>query len=284
MYGGFSGTYSDGAGQHDDDSDVTTLDATYLVAKEAKTALEETRKARAKALPTDMDNWDSGLKLKGLHFKGFDKPPTLVCYLCGREFGTFSVKIHHDTCKKKYLRRMESLPRRDRKPLPDPPKLKPPTQKDDFALFTAYNEEAQRIYNDFVMHRCPRCERSFAEYSTLKAHMKRCDAPTREEREAQRLEAERLRKEADEAQRAAVAAARAEAAARRKEARVKLKKHASKTVRTPEVSQRVCLCRSSPLIADCRRPTALLSCLLRYCAGMFDARRSVLVLSLKPIA
>ena len=169
-------------------------------------------------------------------------------------------------------------------PLPDPPKLKPPTQKDDFALFTAYNEEAQRIYNDFVMHRCPRCERSFAEYSTLKAHMKRCDAPTREEREAQRLEAERLRKEADEAQRAAVAAARAEAAARRKEARVKLKKHASKTVRTPEVSQRVCLCRSSPLIADCRRPTALLSCLLRYCAGMFDARRSVLVLSLKPIA
>ena len=44
MYGGFSGTYSDGAGQHDDDSDVTTLDATYLVAKEAKTALEETRK------------------------------------------------------------------------------------------------------------------------------------------------------------------------------------------------------------------------------------------------
>ena len=71
--------------------------------------------ARAKALPTDMDNWDSGLKLKGLHFKGFDKPPTLVCYLCGREFGTFSVKIHHDTCKKKYLRRMESLPRRDRK-------------------------------------------------------------------------------------------------------------------------------------------------------------------------
>ena len=49
-----------------DDDDVTTLDATYLVAKEAKTALEQTRKARAKALPTDMQNWDSGLKLKGM--------------------------------------------------------------------------------------------------------------------------------------------------------------------------------------------------------------------------
>ena len=31
-----------------DKSDITTLDATYLVAKEARTALEETRKARAK--------------------------------------------------------------------------------------------------------------------------------------------------------------------------------------------------------------------------------------------
>jgi len=119
-YGGFD---------NDRDDAIRTLDATYLVAKEAKTALEETRKARAKALPTDMDNWESGLKLKGLHFKGFEKPPTLVCYLCSREFGTFSLKIHHDTCKKKYMRAQEKLPRRERKPLPDPPTLRAPSQK-----------------------------------------------------------------------------------------------------------------------------------------------------------
>ncbi len=134
MSGGGGGVAHNGAGGGDDfdeyaGEDSATLDATYLVAKEAKSALDETRKNRAKALPTDMQNWDSGLKLKGLHFKGFDKPPTLLCYLCGREFGTFSLNIHHETCQKKYLRSQEGLPRRDRKPLPDPPKLAMPSQK-----------------------------------------------------------------------------------------------------------------------------------------------------------
>ena len=30
------------------------------------------------------------------------KPKSLVCYICGREFGTASLEIHMKTCKKKW--------------------------------------------------------------------------------------------------------------------------------------------------------------------------------------
>ena len=53
--------------------------------------------------------------LKGCHAKGgpdgdaggerspsVSRPKTLICYICGREYGTASLEIHLKTCKKKW--------------------------------------------------------------------------------------------------------------------------------------------------------------------------------------
>ena len=39
-------------------------------------------------------NWNAAKEIK--------KPKALVCYICGREFGTASLEIHLKTCKKKW--------------------------------------------------------------------------------------------------------------------------------------------------------------------------------------
>ena len=49
------------------------------------------------------------------------RPKALVCYICGREFGTASLEIHLKTCKKKWEEREAQKPARERKPLPQPP-------------------------------------------------------------------------------------------------------------------------------------------------------------------
>ena len=50
------------------------------------------------------------------------RPKALVCYICGREFGTASLEIHLKTCKKKWEEEQALKPKNERKPLPQPPK------------------------------------------------------------------------------------------------------------------------------------------------------------------
>ena len=38
------------------------------------------------------------------------KPKTLVCYICGREFGTASLEIHLKSCQKKWELEQEKKP------------------------------------------------------------------------------------------------------------------------------------------------------------------------------
>ena len=49
------------------------------------------------------------------------RPKALVCYICGREYGTRSLTIHLKTCKKQWEIEQESLPKKKRKPCPQPP-------------------------------------------------------------------------------------------------------------------------------------------------------------------
>ena len=49
------------------------------------------------------------------------KPKSLVCYICGREFGTTSLEIHLKTCKKKWDWEQDQKPPEERRPLPEPP-------------------------------------------------------------------------------------------------------------------------------------------------------------------
>ena len=50
------------------------------------------------------------------------KPKALVCYICGREYGTRSLEIHIKTCAKKWDNEQNKLPKRvKRKPCPEAP-------------------------------------------------------------------------------------------------------------------------------------------------------------------
>ncbi|NXH32181.1 ZN474 protein, partial [Myiagra hebetior] len=39
------------------------------------------------------------------------RPPTVICYICGREYGTKSISIHEPQCLKKWRRKLGPLSR-----------------------------------------------------------------------------------------------------------------------------------------------------------------------------
>lgn len=45
-------------------------------------------------------------------------PPTVVCYICGREYGTKSISIHEPQCLKKWHNENNLLPKELRRPEP----------------------------------------------------------------------------------------------------------------------------------------------------------------------
>ena len=53
-----------------------------------------------------------------VHFKAPRKPPTMACYICGRDYGTKSLPIHEPQCLKKFNIQNDKLPINERLPLP----------------------------------------------------------------------------------------------------------------------------------------------------------------------
>lgn len=53
------------------------------------------------------------------------KPRTVVCYICGREFGTKSISIHEPQCLKKWEMENSRLPKQLRRPPPVKPEILP---------------------------------------------------------------------------------------------------------------------------------------------------------------
>jgi hypothetical protein len=49
------------------------------------------------------------------------RPRTLICYICGREYGTASLQIHLKACIKRYKIEESMKPPHLRRPLPLPP-------------------------------------------------------------------------------------------------------------------------------------------------------------------
>ena len=54
--------------------------------------------------------------------QNIQRPKTLVCYICGREYGTRSLEIHIKTCTKKWDYEQQKLPKKKRKPCPQAPR------------------------------------------------------------------------------------------------------------------------------------------------------------------
>lgn len=100
------------------------------------------------------------------------RPKTLVCYICGREYGTTSLEIHLKACKKKWEIEQEQLPKHKRRPVPEPPK-----NFDDILAGKVsnqdYNDEAFKDYNEKALVPCPNCARTFLP-DRLEVHLKSC--------------------------------------------------------------------------------------------------------------
>ena len=52
------------------------------------------------------------------------RPRTVVCYICGREFGSKSIGIHEPQCLKKWHLENNGLPKNMRRPEPKKPEIR----------------------------------------------------------------------------------------------------------------------------------------------------------------
>ncbi|NXK54884.1 ZN474 protein, partial [Chauna torquata] len=87
------------------------------------------------------------------------QPPTVICYLCGREYGTKSISIHEPQCLKKWHQENEMLPKHLRRPEPKKPEVCP-VQAKGFYDLDSLNEAAWiRAQNQLVP--CDICGRTF---------------------------------------------------------------------------------------------------------------------------
>eukprot|EP00928_Gymnodinium_smaydae_P036295 TRINITY_DN25389_c0_g2_i6.p1 TRINITY_DN25389_c0_g2~~TRINITY_DN25389_c0_g2_i6.p1 ORF type:complete len:446 (-),score=46.53 TRINITY_DN25389_c0_g2_i6:557-1894(-) len=95
------------------------------------------------------------------------KPRTVVCHICGREFGTASIDIHIPQCAKKWEQAEAQKPSGQRRPLPQRPDV---TVSGDLEQ---YNKAAQEKFNDEGMMACQNCGRTFLP-DRLEVHLRSC--------------------------------------------------------------------------------------------------------------
>lgn len=96
----------------------------------------------------------------------------LMCFVCGRKFGSSSLLIHQKTCRSTHELQQAKIPAEFRKVLPPtPPIPKKVTRKSA----ERFNEQVYELYRSCLMHSCAGCNRSFSDYKKLIAHRDRCD-------------------------------------------------------------------------------------------------------------
>lgn len=111
-------------------------------------------------------------------FKPGVMPKAVICYICGRGYGTKSIAIHLKTCEKKWDIEQQKKPPKQRKPCPQAPKgflelLDKPniTHKD----LENMNHIAFDEYNDTALEPCTYCSRTF-NTDAFKIHKRICTA------------------------------------------------------------------------------------------------------------
>ena len=103
------------------------------------------------------------------------RPKTIICYVCGQQFGTASIGIHVKRCIDKWEKIEALKPEKERRPVPPAP------QNFDAAIsgsangsynIDALNSEAFDHFNSTALVPCG-CGRTFLPDS-LKRHQKTC--------------------------------------------------------------------------------------------------------------
>ncbi|XP_005091781.1 zinc finger protein 474 [Aplysia californica] len=95
-------------------------------------------------------------------------PRTVICYICGREFGTKSISIHEPQCLEKWKVQNAQLPKEQRRPIPRKPKAGA-----DGQLTRAQMNEAAWEAAKAQLVPCPNCGRTFAP-DRLVVHQRAC--------------------------------------------------------------------------------------------------------------
>jgi len=103
-------------------------------------------------------------------------PPTVVCYICGRAFGTASISIHIPQCAKKFENEQLNKPKSERRPLPQAPAALPAGGSYTHEDIDAFNEAASRQYKDTACISCEYCGRNFKDDRTLVIHHRSCSS------------------------------------------------------------------------------------------------------------
>ena len=102
------------------------------------------------------------------------RPQTVVCYICGREFGSKSISIHEPQCLEKWKVQNNQLPRQQRRPVPRKPQS---LSESSGGINPAdYNEAAYQSANDQLLP-CHNCGRTFAP-DRLQVHQRSCRPKT----------------------------------------------------------------------------------------------------------
>ncbi|XP_042311790.1 zinc finger protein 474-like [Sceloporus undulatus] len=103
------------------------------------------------------------------------RPPTVICYICGREYGTQSISIHEPQCLKKWHIENDQLPKHLRRPEPMKPVVRSIGAKGYYDL-DALNESAWQSAQSQLVP-CNICGRTFLP-DRLIVHQRSCKPKT----------------------------------------------------------------------------------------------------------
>lgn len=103
------------------------------------------------------------------------RPPTVICYICGREYGTKSIGIHEPQCLKKWHLENDQLPKNLRRPEPKKPEIRSIGAKGYYDL-DAVNEAAFASVQSQLIP-CDICGRTFLP-DRLIVHQRSCKPKT----------------------------------------------------------------------------------------------------------
>ena len=91
----------------------------------------------------------------------------LLCYICGREYGTASLPIHQPQCLRRWEAEQAKLPAEKRRAEPAKPVI------EDWMDETSAREQAISSYKQNALEPCPNCGRTFMP-DRLLVHLKSC--------------------------------------------------------------------------------------------------------------
>ena len=98
--------------------------------------------------------------------------PTVICYICGREFGSKSISIHEPQCLKKWQNENSRLPHGQRRPPPVKPQILPSIGGSNKADNERFNEMAWQAAQANLAE-CDNCGRTF-QPDRLEIHQRSC--------------------------------------------------------------------------------------------------------------